>query len=598
MKSVTILPSIAGSFGAAILASTAAATQVHPDPPEMPASVQEAIGRDLKACEYDAQVCAVVLPSGPERAYRALNRAQGLVADITARGLDLRPAGTGEPAWRLKLTLEGCAGTATLSATGRRVERHLGLLTEWFLNDQRGLEHGVTVAGPPPGGARPLRVDWIVTGSLRARAAPGGDSIAFADAHGEVVLAYDGLKVFDASGRRLPARLELEGSRLSIAVNDAGAEYPVTIDPLFHQAKLRASDLGPYDKFAYACDASGSVVVVGAPAQNSWTGAVYVYERPAGGWVDMNELAKLTASDGAWGDSFGFSVAIDGDTVVVGAYNKTGVGLGAGSAYAFAKPAGGWVDMTESAKLLPSDAHADDLFGYSVDVSEAAVVVGAYGDENNKGSAYVFREPPGGAGRPFLVAHSQGGHSVMSAVERDCDAWAGAIVCDMMMMRREAAEAHMRQRSGDRMRAPAQARPHPVRPDLATILGRYRLAPPQPCANEVLLEYVARHSVKRVDGGWIWKFDPRVRISDGHSAEWWVAQPERFAALELRKAIVYGSRSAIFTDDSAAYLRELTGGRVPVVAVPDAHHHLMLDQPLAFTASLRALLESWTAASP
>jgi pimeloyl-ACP methyl ester carboxylesterase len=200
--------------------------------------------------------------------------------------------------------------------------------------------------------------------------------------------------------------------------------------------------------------------------------------------------------------------------------------------------------------------------------------------------------------KPYLIAHSQGGHSAMAAIEADSEAFAGLVVCDMMMIRPSMAERFFARRRGKPW-PPREARPHAVHPDPETILGRYKLAPPQPCENTYLLDFVARHSVKTVEGGYTWKFDPEIRISDGHPPEWWLAQPQRFADIDIaRKAIVHGEKSAAFGADSAAYLRELTQGTVPIVAVPEAHHHLMLDQPLAFTSALRAILELWLADAP
>jgi pimeloyl-ACP methyl ester carboxylesterase len=205
----------------------------------------------------------------------------------------------------------------------------------------------------------------------------------------------------------------------------------------------------------------------------------------------------------------------------------------------------------------------------------------------------------------FIVSHSQGGHSAMSAIEALPDAFAGLVLCDMMMMRPRVAAAYMAERQGGlrgeveagrgpRMSA-SSARPHRVRSDLTSILERYQLAPPQPCAVPFLLEYVARHSVRQVADGFVWKFDPRVRVTDGHPSQWWAEQPQRFAGLELPRAIVHGERSAVFPEGSADWLRELTGGTVPVIAIPEAHHHLMLDQPLAFVSVVSALLEGFLA---
>ena len=77
-----------------------------------------------------------------------------------------------------------------------------------------------------------------------------------------------------------------------------------------------------------------------------------------------------------------------------------------------------------------------------------------------------------------------------------------------------------------------------------------------------------------------------------------LAQPKllpgkRVVATPGRKAIVYGAESLLFTPDSADYVRELGGTDIPIIAIPEARHHLMLDQPLAFVTALRTLLEVW-----
>ncbi len=192
----------------------------------------------------------------------------------------------------------------------------------------------------------------------------------------------------------------------------------------------------------------------------------------------------------------------------------------------------------------------------------------------------------------FVVSHSQGGHSAMSAIEAEPDAFAGHVLCDMMMMRPEVAQRYM----GGRSPRPPKARPHKLWPDVETLLERYVLAPPQPCAEPFLLEYVARHSIRETDEGFCWKFDPEVRVTDGHPMEWWIEQPPRFAKLTLPRAIVHGDRSGVFPRGSRELMRELTRGEVPIVEVPEAHHHLMLDQPLAFASAVTAVLETFLAA--
>ncbi|MCH8151573.1 MAG: hypothetical protein IH830_04265 [Planctomycetes bacterium] len=177
------------------------------------------------------------------------------------------------------------------------------------------------------------------------------------------------------------------------------------------EAKLTASDGAADDFFGFSVAVSGELAVVGAVRDedaclgypnsnpNCNTGSAYVFKRPAGGWVDMTETAKLTASDGGVGDEFGFSVAVYGEVAVVGARLDDDNGQNSGSAYVFVKPPGGWVDMTETAKLTASDGAAIDLFGSSVGLSGDMAVVGAHLHDVNRasvGSAYVFEKPAGG----------------------------------------------------------------------------------------------------------------------------------------------------------------------------------------------------------
>ena len=161
-------------------------------------------------------------------------------------------------------------------------------------------------------------------------------------------------------------------------------------------AKLTASDGAADDDFGDSVSISGNTVVVGAAdatvGANSGQGAAYVFTEPGSGWANMTQTAKLTASDGAAGDDFGFSVSISGNTVVVGAPNATvGGNAGQGAAYVFTEPGSGWANMTQTAKLTASDGAAGDDFGYSVSISGNTVVVGA-----RRATATADTRPGGG----------------------------------------------------------------------------------------------------------------------------------------------------------------------------------------------------------
>ena len=102
-----------------------------------------------------------------------------------------------------------------------------------------------------------------------------------------------------------------------------------------------------------------------------------MFTEPGSGWANMTQTAKLTASDGAAGDYFGYSVSISGNTVVVGASATVGTNSYQGAAYVFTEPGSGWANMTQTAKLTASDGAAGDDFGNSVSISGNTVVVGA-----------------------------------------------------------------------------------------------------------------------------------------------------------------------------------------------------------------------------
>jgi len=320
---------------------------------------------------------------------------------------------------------EGAVSQPTCTvAAGQRVEyRWDDNLTEWYVNDARGLEHGFTVNHRPDdqspdrkegvvsrarvpadsSAARSLTVaarkelaalklTLAVRGELHPRINGDGRGVTFVNEAGAAVVNYGGLKVFDTTGAEIPAWFEASSGQwpigrhgysttggrrtaqassrelkrrlgdpqtICIVVDDSNAIYPLTIDPIAQQAYLKASNTGGIDEF-------------------------------------------------------GFSVAVSGDTVVVGAYredsNATGVNgnqadnsaADSGAAYVFVRSAGVW---SQQAYLKASSTEAGDNFGYSVGVSGDTLVVGAYSEDSNatgvngngadnsagdSGAAYVF----------------------------------------------------------------------------------------------------------------------------------------------------------------------------------------------------------------
>jgi hypothetical protein len=165
--------------------------------------------------------------------------------------------------------------------------------------------------------------------------------------------------------------------------SDSGSAYIYDVTTGAELHKLLASDGAASDNFGYSSAISGNYAIVGARFDDSSKGSAYIFNVQTGA-----ELHKLVASDGAGSDNFGYSVAISGNYAIVGARFDDDNGSDSGSAYIY--------DVTTGAelhKLTASDGAASDNFGYSVAISGNYAIVGAHADDDkgsNSGSAYIF----------------------------------------------------------------------------------------------------------------------------------------------------------------------------------------------------------------
>jgi hypothetical protein len=160
------------------------------------------------------------------------------------------------------------------------------------------------------------------------------------------------------------------------------------MSPISQLGELTATDGAAGNQFGTAVAISGNTIVAGAPYEtingNAYQGAAYVYVKPANGWSNLAQVAKLTASDNS--QLFGAAVAISGDTIVVGAPWSNNFG---GTVYVFTKPTSGWSDMTQTAEFS-SPGGFYDAFGFWVSISGDTIV------SSGPGPAYVFVKPSGG----------------------------------------------------------------------------------------------------------------------------------------------------------------------------------------------------------
>jgi FG-GAP repeat len=163
--------------------------------------------------------------------------------------------------------------------------------------------------------------------------------------------------------------------------------------------------------FGFAVSISGNTVAVGAPTHagggNPHGGAVFIYQRPAGGWAaapTMNETAEITEPNRKQGYYFGISTDILGGVLLVGAYADTiGANEMQGAVYLAFRPAGGWTTGKTSARLVATDGQAYDLLGTSVAIGDGDLVGGAVnGGGHGNGVAYLWAQP-----RPRLTRVSE-----------------------------------------------------------------------------------------------------------------------------------------------------------------------------------------------
>ncbi len=367
-----------------------------------------ATGAGADGSEADGSGAAFAV-NAVDEGHRAHNPRQRWSTLFDGRGFLIEPEG-GPWTWGLALRRYGfntqqrdVDAPVTISTAGATLTHGWDDdLAEWYVNDARGLEHGYTILRRPfTGPTEPtgtLTFTLGVNGSLVAEATGNSRGVRFLDATGRHVLTYAGLKVFDAEGRDLPASLVPQDDALVISVDVTGAVYPVTVDPVAQHAYLKIAFPDLHDHFGRSVGVSGDTVVVGAYGEDSSattingdetddsapsSGAAFVFVREGAGWVQQ---AFLKPSNAEAGDSFGRSVAISRNTIVVGARDEdsaaTGVNgdgsdnsaLKSGAAYIFVRDGTTW---SQQAYLKASNTGVNDRFGHSVAISRSTVVVGA-----------------------------------------------------------------------------------------------------------------------------------------------------------------------------------------------------------------------------
>ena len=379
----------------------------------VPSSLFPAITETLQL-NGSYEVYRAVQDTSGEHTYRLKNPQHSLAAELGSGGVSISSAESAEWTWSLKFdgygrgTLLDHVAAPSLTAEGNRVEyQYPAGVTEWYVNGPLGLQQGFTFESKPsPQIEGPLVVRQTMSGDVTVEVNGNGTSALLRSQESPNALKYGGLYAYDASGVELGVRLQATSSGLSILVDDAGAQYPITIDPFIGKVLLAGTADDPREGFGVSVSISGDTVVVGATNFSYGVhGAVYLFTLPDGEQTAAPEAIVLKSPRAEPGDSFGNSVSISDDTIVVGAPWERDEELHEwrrfGAAYVFTKPSGGWVSTSDAARLTAPDDASVTWFGTSVAVSGDTVVVGAPGHryrpwEETSRAAYVFTKPNDG----------------------------------------------------------------------------------------------------------------------------------------------------------------------------------------------------------
>ncbi|MCK6531151.1 FG-GAP-like repeat-containing protein, partial [Myxococcota bacterium] len=432
---------------------------------DVPAGWLDEVQERIAASEYRFR------PAGTS--FEATNRAQDYRARFDASGVVLTPR-SAQAGYRLDLRVaawgredslrppttatpaEGpCLATGEVDEEGaclRRLDYVRAGIVEWWENRPEGLRQGFTVAARPRGDG-PLVVDLAVDG-MTPRVEGSGDAATF-EAPAGGGLRYSGLAAWDARGRTLAARMEAAGAGLRLVVDDAGAAFPVTIDPVLatHAWSAMSDQAGAQmgGAVASAGDVNGdgyADVVVGAPGwSNGQTseGRALLYLGSASGLSTTPAWTAESNQATAW---FGAAVASAGDVngdgysdVIVGAWGYSGGQTGEGRAYLYLGSAAGLASVPS---WTAESNQADAWFGISVasagDVNGdgySDVIVGAskYDDgHTDEGAAFVYHGSASGLGASpawtgqIDAATAYFGCSVAGAGDVNADGYSDVIV--------------------------------------------------------------------------------------------------------------------------------------------------------------------------
>ncbi len=406
---------------------------------DVPTNWWKSVQLNLRESEYRIVPPAPPSPANTRAIYQAFNRAHSLRTYFTAQGIRVVPVNGDTSDWEWGLHLQGYGFAGNLQPAreqnsaplqpiveGNRIEYRRGNLTEWYVNDERGLEQGFTFAAAPPASKNQLSlvVEMALAGNLAPILSRDGSAIDFINPHGDTILRYADLRAFDAVGDELPAYFTVRHAppTIRIVVDARTAVYPITIDPVVGLADWTAASDQANARFGFAVGSAGDVnndgyadVVIGAP--DYWSkGAIFVYHGSSSGLsTTPNWIANGDQAGGLFGRAVGGAGDVNNDgysDIIVGAPAYNG---NAGAAFVYFGSSSGLDANGTRTSGTPANAdwaaHSDQAgseFGISVgtagDVNKDGVddvIVGAWlydtgPTEEDAGRVFVFHGSPNG----------------------------------------------------------------------------------------------------------------------------------------------------------------------------------------------------------
>lgn len=189
----------------------------------------------------------------------------------------------------------------------------------------------------------------------------------------------------------------------------------------------------------------------------------------------------------------------------------------------------------------------------------------------------------GATGPPVVVGHSMGGFVAIGTAATYGTDLAGIVILDSPVSAPDPETEAARQ---GRIFGPLK-----VYPDPQSALARFRTVPEQAHYLDYVMDHVGRHSIRQVEGGWSWKYDPEIFVPPR-------SEPRELLERVRCRVALFRAEHGLVTPEIGQYMYERLGRVAPVVEIPEAGHHLMLDQPLLLLTALRTLLADWEHSSP